>query len=73
MLLLFCFFRIDEKEKIKYDAAEFNGEVTFQKELINEGLEEFKTSIKKKLKIAQDYLIEFERIFACYIGVLPII
>lgn len=43
-------FRIDEKEKIKYDAAEFNGVVTFQKELINKELEEFKTFIREKIK-----------------------
>ncbi|WP_054027512.1 hypothetical protein [Bacillus sp. FJAT-28004] len=49
-------FRIDDKGKINYDAAKNNGEVTFQDELSNKNLVEFKTSIKEKMKKSSGYL-----------------
>lgn len=44
-------FRIDEKEKIKYDAAENNGVVTFQEELNNKSLWEFKTKLTQLVAV----------------------
>ncbi|MGM0885074.1 MAG: hypothetical protein ACQEXQ_29035 [Bacillota bacterium] len=51
-------FRIDDKGKINYDAAKNNGEVTFQDEVNNKSLVEFKTSIKEKMKKSSGYLIK---------------